>query len=538
MAFEFTGFVSLYFAFFLVGSIFIYWVIPKKFRWYSLIVFSLVFYCLISWKSIFFLGYSVLLNYFVARFISNNSARVDAYLNEHPDLDKEAKKAYKAKQKKIRKTILILGIVGNVAVLFVMKYLNFMIGNVNSLIALFNPELSIPLNHWILPLGISFFTFQAISYIVDVYWNKYPAEKNFLKFATFMTYFPKIMQGPIIRYGEMSSELFGEKTFDYVTFTDGAKRMAYGYLKKMVVADTLAVFVTYAFSSGNIAGFENVSGLETFIAVIFYFIQDYCDFSGYMDIAIGVSGMLGIKLPENFARPYFAVAIDEYWRRWHITLGTWFKDYVYYPLSISKFSMKLGKRGKKIFGSWGMKIPAITGLILVWFLTGLWHGASWNYVIWGLYYGAIIIFSICMEPVFNAFYSKTGINKYNKAIIVFRHIRTLFLLAVGRIIFLTSSMPDAWNVFIKMFRFDQYSLSNLNNQLGYISIIAAMVGFIPVLVIDIIQERNPSVPFLEKFNKMHIVLRWSLLILMVLFIVWFGYYGRGLPKYEFGYVQF
>lgn len=538
MTFEFTGFVSLYFAFFLVGSIFIYWVIPRKFRWYSLIVFSLVFYCLISWKSVFFLGYSVLLNYFVARFISNNNAKVDAYLNEHPDLEKDAKKAYKVKQKKIRKTILILGIIGNVAVLFVMKYLNFMIGNVNSLIALFNPEFSIPLNHWILPLGISFFTFQAISYIVDVYWNKYPAERNFLKFATFMTYFPKIMQGPIIRYGEMRDELFGEKTFDYVTFTNGAKRMAYGYLKKMVVADTLAVFVTYAFSSGNIAGFDNVSGLETFIAVIFYFIQDYCDFSGYMDIAIGVSGMLGIKLPENFARPYFAVAIDEYWRRWHITLGTWFKDYVYYPLSISKFSMKLGKRGKKIFGSWGMKIPAITGLILVWFLTGLWHGASWNYVIWGLYYGAIIIFSICMEPVFNAFYNKTGINKNNKAIIVFRHIRTLFLLAVGRIIFLTNSMPDAWNVFIKMFRFDQYSLSNLNNQLGYISVITAMVGFIPVLVIDIIQERNPNVPFLDKFNKMHIVLRWSLIIVMVLFIVWFGYYGSGLPRYEFGYVQF
>lgn len=533
--FEFTGFVCFYFAVFLVASILIYWLFPKKIRCFTLIVFSLAFYSLISWMSIFFLAYSIGLNYLIGRAITNNQKRANKYLEEHPDLTKDEKKEYKAKEKKKRKTILILGIIGNVVVLVVMKYLNFLIGNVNSIISLFGGDFQIPLNHWILPLGISFYTFQAISYIVDIYWNKYEAETNFIKFATFMSYFPKIMQGPIIRYGDMKEQLFGEKTFEYVTFTNGAKRMAYGYLKKMVVADTLAVFVTYAFDSANI---PTISGLEAFFAVFFYFIQDYCDFSGYMDIAIGVSDMLGIKLPENFARPYFATQIDEYWRRWHITLGAWFKDYIYYPLSISKFSMALGKKGKKAFGSWGMKIPAIVGLILVWFLTGLWHGASWNFVLWGLYYGAIIILSICLEPLFNLFYNKTGIKKDNIGVKIFRHVRTIFLLAVGRILFMSSSLNDAWAIFIKMFRFDQYSLSNLNNQLGYLSIIFAMIGFIPVLVIDVIQERNPNVPFLEKFNKKHIVLRWSLLIVMVLFIVWFGYYGSGLPKYEFGYVQF
>lgn len=539
MKFEFTGFTSLYFAIFLVGSILIYWLFPKKIRFYTLLVFSLAFYAMISWKSIFFLLSSIILNFFIALLIDRNKKKSEQYLLDNKDtLDKEVKKAYKAKNKRIRKTFLIIGIVANVTVLFLMKYLNFMIGNVNSLIHLFNPDFSFSFNRWILPLGISFFTFQAISYIVDVYWNKYEAETNIFKFATFMSYFPKIMQGPIIRYGEMKEQFFSEKTFEYVRFTNGAKRMAYGYLKKMVVADTLAVFVTYAFAHDNLVSFETLSGLETFFAVIFYFLQDYCDFSGYMDIAIGVSEMHAITLPENFARPYFAVAIDEYWRRWHITLGTWFKDYVYYPLSISKFSLFLGKKGKKAFGSWGMKIPAIFGLILVWFLTGLWHGASWNYVLWGLYYGAIIIFSICMEPLFNLFYNKTKISRSNVGIRIFRHVRTLFLLAIGRIIFMTSSLSDAWIIFTKMFRFDQYSLSNLNNQLGYISVITAIAGFIPVLVIDIIQERNPSIPFLNKYNKMHIVLRWSLIIVMVLFIIWFGYYGSGLPKYEFGYVQF
>ena len=536
LKFEFTGYTSLYFAFFLLGSIFIYWLFPKKIRWYTLIVFSFVFYGLISWLSIFFLLYSIILNYVVGRLITNNNIKTDAYLSENKDtLSKDDKKAYKAKQKKKRKTILILGIVLNVLVLVLMKYLNFLTGNVNSIIHLFNKDFSLPLNHWILPLGISFFTFQAIAYIVDIYWNKYQAETNFLKFAVFMSYFPKIMQGPIIRYQDMKSAMFDEKTFDYVTFTNGAKRMAYGYLKKMVVADSLAVFVTYAFASENVS---NISGMESFLAVVFYFIQDYTDFSGYMDISIGVSNMLGIGLPENFARPYFASAIDEYWRRWHITLGAWFKDYIYYPLSISKFSMKVGKKSKKIFGNWGMRVPGIIGLILVWFLTGLWHGASWNYVLWGLYYGVIIILSICFEPLFNLFYEKTHIKKDSVPVKVFRHIRTIFLLAIGRILFMSSSLSDAWVIFAKMFRFDLYNCSNLNNQLGYISIIAAVVGFIPILVVDIIQERNPNTPFLDKFNKRPLWLRWTLMTMMVLFIIWFGYYGSGLPKYEFGYVQF
>ena len=460
---------------------------------------------------------------------------MDAFLIENPDLDKEGKKAYKAKEKKKRKALLVVGIILNVFVLFVMKYLNFMIGNINSIITLFGGSFQFELNHWILPLGISFFTFQAIGYIVDVYWGKYESEKNIFKFAVFMSYFPKIMQGPIIRYNEMRDEFFNEKTFDYLQFTNGAKRMAFGYLKKMVVADTLAVFTTYAFASENIA---SLSGMETFLAVFFYFIQDYTDFSGYMDIAIGISDMLCIKLPENFQRPYFAIAIDEYWRRWHITLGTWFKDYVYYPLSISKFSMFLGKKGKKVFGSWGMKIPAIFGLVVVWFLTGLWHGASWNYVLWGLYYGVIIILSISFEPLFTSIYKKLGIKRDNVFLRIVGHIRTIFLLAIGRIIFMTSSLSDAWLVFIKMFRFDQLSCSNLNNQLGYLSVIYAMVGFIPILVVDIIQEVNPKVSFLEKFNKLNVVFKWSLMIVMVLLIVWFGYYGSGLPRFEFGYVQF
>ena len=301
------------FAFFLLGSVLIYWLFPKKIRWMTLLIFSIGFYVWIDWRAIFFLAYSIVSNYLIGLFITQNFNKQEQFLTNNPDLDKAEKKKYKLKQKRIRKTLLIIGIVGNVLVLAAMKYIFFIFSNINGVLGWFHSPMTVGFNQqitqsWFLPLGISFYTFQAISYIVDIYWGKYSAEKNFLKFSIFMSYFPKIMQGPIIRYGDMKDEFFSEKTFDYVTFTNGCKRMGYGFLKKMVVADTLAVFITYAFTHDNLI---EISGLETFLAVFFYFIQDYTDFSGYMDISIGISDMFHIKLPENFRRPYFALSIDE-----------------------------------------------------------------------------------------------------------------------------------------------------------------------------------------------------------------------------------
>ena len=528
------GFVSYYFIIFLAVAFLLYWVTPKKYRYISLLVVSLVFYGWISWKSLFFIATSTTSMYFFARFIQKKNEEQKAYFEANKEtLSKEEKKAYKAKNKRQRKAALVFGILINVIILAVMKYLDFALGSIFSFIRLFDSGVSTPRLNLFLPLGISFYTFQAIAYLVDTYWGKIEAEKNFLKFSLFMCFFPKVMQGPIVRYQEMKEALFGEHALTYDLVTRSLVRLMWGYFKKLVIADTMAVFVTFAFQNTGV-----LSGSEAFIAILFYFIQDYCDFSGYMDIAIGVSGLFGVALPENFNHPYFALTIDDYWRRWHMTLGAWFKDYVFYPLSVSRFSLALGRGSKKVFKNFGKKIPAVFGLIVVWLLTGLWHGASWHYVLWGLYYGLIIVLSIIFEPAFRKFHEITHIKEDSLGWKIFRHIRTIFILLVGRLIFIAPTLNDAWVVFLKMWRLDEFDQSNLMSQIGYVSAIAAFVCAIAVFVVDLIQECRPGTSFIDKMNKLPLWARWSFYIGTILLIVWLGFYGSGLPRSEFGYVQF
>ena len=402
------GYTTFAFLIFFAVVVILYWLTPRKYRYITLLIASLAFYALLSWQSLFFIAGTIVSMYFFARAISKNASESKAYIQEHKgEMSLDEKKAYKEKNRKIRKRYMVLAVVINLLMLGVMKYTDFMIGNINGIIHWFNPNFSFAFLHLFLPLGISFYVFQAIAYIVDVYWGKIEAEANFAKFALFLCYFPKVMQGPIVRYDEMKEALFGEHVFDYDTFAMGLIRAAWGYFKKLVIADTLITFIKFGF--GYV---DELSNIEAFLVILFYFIQDYCDFSGYMDISIGISQSMGVKLPENFARPYLSRGIDEYWRRWHMTLGAWFKDYVFYPLSISKLSLNIGRASKKVMPEFGKKIPAVFGLIIVWFLTGLWHGASWNYVLWGLYYGAIIILSVAFDPLIkksmNVIYDEMG----------------------------------------------------------------------------------------------------------------------------------
>lgn len=529
------GFVSYYFIPFLVVAFAAYWLTPKKYRYITLLVVSLVFYGWISWKSLFFVATSTVSMYFLAKFIDKKNLEQKEYLAAHKgEMSLDEKKAYKAKNKKKRKAALVWAILINVIILAVMKYLDFIVGNIYGIVHLIKPEATQPHLNIFLPLGISFYTFQAIGYVTDVYWGKIKSEHNFLKFALFMTFFPKVMQGPIVRYNEMADTLFGEHELTYDGVTRGLVRLGWGYLKKLVIADTLAVFVMYAF--GNVS---DLAGIESLLAVFFYFIYDYCDFSGYMDIAIGLSALFGVKLPENFNHPYFARTIDDYWRRWHMTLGSWFKDYVFYPLSVSKLSLAIGKGSKKIFKNFGKKIPAVFGLIVVWLLTGLWHGASWNYVLWGGYYGVIIILSVIFEPLFRKFHELTHIKDTSIPWKIFQHIRTIFILVVGRIIFMTGNLTDAWQMFVKMWQVTDFRIDNFLSQSGgWISTASGVFFSFFVLAVDIIQEVRPNTSFIDKMNTTPTWFRWVCYLALIVIIVAMGYYGSGLPRFEFGYVQF
>ena len=498
-----------------------------------MLISSIGFYVAISWKSIFFLLFTILSVYGISLLMRRNKEKEVAFLAEN-ELDRDAKKAYKKKNKKTRKWLMILGIILNIAALVAMKYLNFFIGNINGIMSWFNATNLLNTVNIFLPLGISFYTFQAIGYLADVYWGKYEAEKNILKFSLFLSFFPKVMQGPILRYDDKDMDLYSPKEFDFENLRNGFARMAWGYFKKLVIADTL-----FAFLSGAFADLSSVSGFESWAIIVCLFVQDYCDFSGYMDIAIGIAESMGIKLPENFNHPYFAKGIDEYWRRWHMTLGAWFKDYVYYPLSLSKFSLWLGKKSKKAFPNFGKKIPAIFGLLIVWFLTGLWHGAEWKYVIWGLYFGVIIIIGIIFEGPVNKAYAKLHINPECLPLRIWRHVRTILLLALGKLFFFSNSISDVFLILSRLFS----SYNNLiNPNLSAVpgpSSMALMLLLSPiVLVVDIIQEKHPETTFRQKLQKKNVVLRYGVYLALIVAIIWAGYYGEGLPVFEFGYVQF
>lgn len=240
---------------------------------------------------------------------------------------------------KSARNFLVLGLILNFGMLGVIKYTNFMIENLNALFHMNLRGMEI-----LLPLGISFYTFQSSGYLLDVYWKRCDAERNPVKYALFVSFFPQILQGPIGRYSRLAHQLYEPHKFEGKNITRGFERILWGFFKKMILADWAAVFVDAIFDNP-----DQYSGLAIF-GVLFYTVQLYADFSGGMDVVIGIASMFGIELDENFKRPFFSISITDFWHRWHITLGTWMKDYVFYPVTLSKWMGKFGKWGKKVFG--------------------------------------------------------------------------------------------------------------------------------------------------------------------------------------------
>ena len=236
-----------------------------------------------------------------------------------------------------------------------------------------------------------------MSYVIDVYWGKVNAERNLGKVALFVSFFPQIIEGPIGRFKDLAPQLYKPNANSEKNIVYGVQLMMWGYFKKMVIADRVAVVADFVF--GN---YLSISGVGTIIGIFLYAIQDYTDFSGCIDIARGCAQAMGIEMAENFKRPYFSRTIPEFWRRWHMSLGAWMKDYVFYPFSLTKVMRKLGKATKKRFGKYlGRTLPVAIGNILVFFLVGVWHGANWNYIVWGLFYGVLIAIASLMKPIFD-----------------------------------------------------------------------------------------------------------------------------------------
>ena len=384
---------------------------------------------------------------------------------------------------------------------------------------------------FVAPIGISYMTLSLLSYIMDVYRGRQKAERNPVKFLLYTLYFPKVLQGPITRYGKLSEQLFCGHRFDYERVCFGLQLMLYGYFKKLVIADRIAVFTGTLFSN-----YETYRGSVLLVGLLVRPLQLYYDFSGYMDIAIGLSQVFGIDLPANFNRPFFSKSAAEFWRRWHITLGIWFKDYVYMPLVTSPFLAKTAmKTRNKIGKRAGKSIMTIIPLMVVWILTGAWHGTGLNYIIWGLYWGFIITFSSLFSKEISAFASFLKIDTARSSWQIFCQVRTYLLFAVGRLI----TLDDA-RLVLRHMKEGMYFGSLFNGSLYTIGLnrpefLIMLVAIAVCWGISLLQERGSVRMMIKNSNA---VFRWGIYYIAIFSVIIFGVYGLGYNSSDFIYMQF
>ena len=440
--------LSVTFLLFLVGLLPVYYLVPKRFQWWVLLAASLVFYAFGGPWALVFPVITSLSAWGTARLLQRSSDGQKDWLKAHKaELDKQARDDYKARCKRRRRRLLTLCLLLNFGILCAFKYVHFLLEQADAVARLFGGGVTDTIQ-WIVPLGISFYTFQTVGYVLDVYWGRTRAERNPFRMLLFTSFFPQITQGPISNFGELSEQLFSEHRFRYANYAQGAQRMLWGLFKKIVIANSLVAPLL----AGAFRDYGTYSGLSTLLCAFLYSLEIYADFSGYMDIMCGLCRMLDIQLTENFLRPYFSKSVAEYWRRWHISLGVWFKNYLYYPLAVSRWNQRLGKWSKKRLGkAFGDYLPATLALIVVWLATGLWHGASWAYIAWGGVNGLFIIVSMWMERVFTRWKKGLRINESAWLWRAFQVLRTFFLITLIKVLPEVGTLSDGLGFWRQIF---------------------------------------------------------------------------------------
>ena len=539
----FTSYAFIGFLFLLVA---LYYVLPKKAQWPLLLLGSYVFYYFAGWKFLFYILAVTIITYIAGLLISRNKKSADARFSEMKELDKsgsaspeevgkEARKKFKEKEKSRRRKIMAIGITLALLILAVVKYTNFTIYNINGILSAFHAPKRINFLTIALPTGISFYTFQAVSYVIDVYRDRHEAQTNFFKYALFVSFFPQLVQGPISRYGDLSKELYSPHSFSGRTVERGFQRVLWGYFKKLVIADRILPAVNTMIDTP-----ENFKGAYVFLVMMFYALELYADFTGGIDITIGIAEMLGIPVKENFERPFFSKNIAEYWRRWHITMGTWFTDYIFYPISVSGPMLKLSKWSRKHLGEKvGKRLPVYLASFIVWFTTGIWHGASWNFIVWGLGNFVVIMISQELEPLYRKFHKKVntdGSTLYK----TFQVGRTILIMSALRLFDCYRNVPLTFKMFGTMFT--TWNWNTLGNgtllQLGIsrADYVILAIGTILLIVVSMFARSGSVRDKLEK--KLPMPGRWILFTLLLLLILVFGAYGQGYDASQFIYTQF
>ena len=537
------SYTSLSFFIFVFVSITAYFVFPlKKYKWTVLLAASYAFYLFFGYKYVFYIIFTTLVTYITALLTDRIGTNGKTALDENKALwNKEQKKAFKAKLKTRKKLILAACLIINFGILCFLKYYNFLAEGLNTLF--FSSGTGIPVFKLILPLGISFYTFQAMGYVIDVYREKVKAERNFFKLALFVSFFPQIIQGPISFYSQLASQLYESHPFSFNRLKHGCELMLWGFFKKLVIADRALVAI-----SGVLEDYTSYNGVAILVAALMYALQLYADFSAGIDISRGIAQILGIDMAQNFRRPYFSRSISEYWRRWHITLGAWMKDYLFYPIATSSMFMGISKRikgtkfGKTKAGAHVAKVLATSvASLAVFFIVGIWHGANTKYVAFGLWNGGIIMLSTLLKPCFDFVRIKLRIKETNPFFIAFQLIRTFVVVLVG---YYFDIAPNAKGAIVMMYR----SLTSLNVRLGLRQILTlqfrlndCIILFFCtaiMLLVSIIQERASDASIRVMLDKRSVVVRWGVIFVAIMAIILLGVYGPGYNQADFVYGQF
>ena len=553
------AFTSFNFLLFVAATVLVYYIMPLKFRWFVLLAASYTFYLMSSPKTFVFILFTTIITFFGGRKIGNINNASSDYLEENKEnLTKDEKKTIKAEFKKRKKRTVALVLILDFGILAILKYFRYYIQAMNI------PGLSSMAGSLLIPLGISFYTFQSAAYIIDLYRDKIEADNNIVKFALFTSFFPQIIQGPIARYDHLANQLYEGHKFKYENLAHGAQLILWGFFKKLIIADRVAILVTEIFDN-----YQNYHGWVIFVGLVGYTIQIYGDFSGGIDIARGVARCMGIDMSHNFRRPYFSDSLSEFWRRWHMSLSFWCRDYIFFPISLSKTFGKAGKNLRKVFGDRiGKLFPVICAQMATFITIGLWHGAEFKYVAYGLYNGLIIVIGLLLEPLFEKILGGLHIKSENKAWKLFQMLRTLLIVIVGRVFPKAASFTVALNMLGSMTHAHTMGLRDTVRGLGlskydYVILAVACTIWLFVSIIQEVEEKRnretddergsivagkaagamakiveTGAEFRNALDKKPLPIRWIVYITALLAVAIFGVYGVGYDASTFIYRGF
>ena len=494
------SFLSLIFFIFLAVCVVVYYLVPKKGQWIVLLCASIVFYGYATRMGLLALLAETLIIYLLVRWMEQ-------------------------KPENAKKILVLICVLAAVAMLLLLKYLPESLGGKSVFSGWFFKDL-------LMSLGISYYTLMIISYAVDVYREQIPAETNYARLVLFAFYFPSITQGPINRYGDLSPQFYEVHMFDGDAFFKGLFRFAWGCFKKLVIANRTAALITAVYGS------QKSTCVIILLALLLTMLQLYTDFSGCADMAIGVSQVLGIHLPENFRQPYFSRSIEDYWRRWHITLGAWLKDYIYYPISVSGASKWFIKKGAdRQAKKRRTKLVSIVALMILWIIMGIWHGSGMKFFIMGVYYGVVFIITMLLAPIAERFDKKHPKLVASPLYKFWQQVRTVLLLWLAPILFSVKDLSQLKTLVSKVFtgfRFGTlFDGTLLKFDLDALQLILLAVGFLSLLVVSVIEyNKKETISELVRGQKWFVqILAWWYVIILILL-------SLNIANTEFIYAQF